>query len=207
MKKKLYKNPNKYLISNEKFIRNFELMYKKISDPWNQKKQFFSGEQYLFLFSYINLMKNKFKKKKNVLDVGAGSGELKKMLNKNFRYHGIDIHKKKIKNVIYDDINCFNKSFSKKFDIIFCLKTIYYLGDNINKVLGHFQKYLKKGGILIISYNLKKDSFSNKYLTDLKLRKLLLKKFKEILTIEMNREKMIDNNTEKFSFFVFSKSK
>ena len=207
MKKKLYKNPNKYLISNGKFIRNFELMYKKISDPWNQKKQFFSGEQYLFLFSYINLMKNKFKKKKNVLDVGAGSGELKKMLNRNFRYHGIDIHKKKIKDVIYDDINYFNKSFSKKFDIIFCLKTIYYLGDNINKVLGHFQKYLKKDGILIISYNLKKNSFSNKYLTDLKLRKLLLKKFKEILTIEMNREKMIDNNTEKFSFFVFSKSK
>jgi len=82
----------------------------------------------------------------------------------------------------------------------FCLKTIYHLGDNINKVLGHFQIYLKKDGILIISYNLKRDSFSNKYLTDLKLRKLLLKKFKEILTIEMNREKMIDNNTENFLF-------
>ena len=83
MKKKSYKNPNKFLISNGKFIRNFELMYKKIRDPWNQKKDFFSGEQYLFLFSYINFLNNKFKKNKNVLDVGAGSGQLKKMLNKN----------------------------------------------------------------------------------------------------------------------------
>lgn len=207
MKKKSYKNPNKFLISNGKFIRNFELMYKKIRDPWNQKKDFFSGEQYLFLFSYINFLNNKFKKNKNVLDVGAGSGQLKKMLNKNFKYLGTDIHKKKIKDVIYDDINVFNKSFSKKFHVIFCLKTIYYLGDNINKILKNFKKYLKKGGLLIISYNLKKNSFSNKYLTDIKLRKLLLKEFKEVSTIEINREKMINKKAEKFSFFVFCKSK
>ena len=91
--------------------------------------------------------------------------------------------------------------------MIFCLKTIYYLGDNINKILKNFKKYLKKEGLLIISYNLKKNSFSNKYLTDIKLRKLLLKEFKEVSTIEINREKMINKKAEKFSFFVFCKSK
>jgi hypothetical protein len=59
--------------------------------------------------------------------------------------------------------------------------------------------------MLIISYNLKKDSFSNKFLTDIKLKKILIKKkFKENFTIEMNR-KLYYMGKEKFSIFIFNK--
>lgn len=203
--KKDYKNPNKYLIKNNKFIRKFDELYKNIKDPWSQKKTFEMSEHYLFCISgLINNLK-KYKKKLSVLDVGAGSGILKKYLNKNFYYLGTDIHKKKTKNVIFDDIRILNKLFINKFDLIFCLKSIYYVSDDVNLVLNNFKRYLKKGGILIISYNLKKKSYSNKFLTDLKLRNLLKINFKEIYSIEINREKFLKNNGEKFSIFIFNK--
>ena len=56
-----------------------------------------------------------------------------------------------------------------------------------------------------ISYNLKKNSFSNKFLTDLKLRLKLKKKFKEIYTIEINRSLYMSKNKEKNTLFVFKK--
>ena len=89
--------------------------------------------------------------------------------------------------------------------MIFCLKTIYYVSDDIKPVLNNFKKYLKKGGILIISYNLTKKSYSNKFLTDLKLKNLLNSYFKEVYTIEINREKFLNKNGEKMSIFVFNK--
>tara|TARA_S200000501_G_C20725942_1_gene700607 strand:- start:11 stop:634 length:624 start_codon:yes stop_codon:yes gene_type:complete len=199
-----YKNPNKYLIKNKKFIRDFKRLYFKIPDPWNQKKNFNIDETTLILEGYLNYFNSKFKKIK-ILDVGAGSGILKTKLNKKFIYIGTDIHFKKYRDVIFDDIIIFNKNFENRFNIIFCLKTIYYVADNINKVVSNFQKYLKKDGILIVSYNLKKNSFSNKYLNDLKLRKMLKKKFKEISTIEVNRENYEKFNKEKNTILIFKK--
>ena len=120
------------------------------------------------------------------------------------KYVGIDIHKKKFKNVIFDDIRIFNKKFKNKFNIIVSLRTIYYLGNDIKKALNNISQYLKKNGILIISYNLKKNSFSNKYFTDLKLRKMLMFFFKEMYTIEINRELYEKNqNNEKLTLFIF----
>ena len=85
------------------------------------------------------------------------------------------------------------------------MKTIYYVSDDIKLVLNNFKKYLKKNGLLIISYNLTKKSYSNKFLTDLKLRNLLNNHFKELFTIEINREKYLKNKGEKMSIFVFNK--
>ena len=86
------------------------------------------------------------------------------------------------------------------------MKTIYYVSDNINNVINNVKKYLKKEGVLLISYNLKLNSFSNKYLTDLKLRKILMKKgLKELYTIEINRQFFLKKNKEKMTFFVFQK--
>ena len=204
-KKKKYKNPNKYIIKNNRFIRDFEKLYKNIDDPWNQKSFFEFSEQFIFCISGLLNYLNKNKKKISVLDVGAGSGILKKYLNKNFQYLCTDIHKKKMKNVIFDDIKILNKSFINKYDLIFCLKTIYYVSDDIKLVLNNFKKYLKKNGLLVISYNLTKKSYSNKFLTDLKLRNLLNNHFKELFTIEINREKYLKNKGEKMSIFVFNK--
>ena len=116
------------------------------------------------------------------------------------------IYDLKIKNIIFDDIKIENKKFIKKFDIIVCLKTIYYIGQHIDNVIKNFKKYLKKNGVLIISYNLKKKSYSNKYFTDIKLRKKLKKEFKELYTIEINRELFLsDSNEEKTTLFIFKK--
>ena len=198
-----YKNPNKYLIKNNFFTRDFQSLYKNIKDPWNQDQNFKNEESVIILESLISKLFNN-KKKLKLLDVGAGKGSLKKILKKNISYVGTDIHKKEYNSILYDDITKFNKNFEKKFDIIICLKTVYYVGDKIKKVLNNFKKYLNKNGLLIVSYNLKKKSFSNKFLTDLKLRKMLKKIFKEVYTIEINRELYESNyKNEKTTLMIF----
>ena len=197
-----YKNPNKYIIHKNKYVRDFENLYKNIKDPWYQSKNFENDEQYIFLLSGLFNYFNK-KKKCSILDIGAGDGIIKKYLNKNFKYTATDVHKN-FKNVVYDDINHLNKSFVNKFDVIFFLKTVIYVADNINVVARNIKKYLKKNGVVIISYSLKKNSFNNKNLTDLKLRKILKKiKLKEVYSIEINRELFLNENKEKMSFFIF----
>ena len=157
-KKLNYLDPNKFIIKKNNFLRDFKSLYQNIDDPWNQKKNFDIDQSIMILDGIIKHINNRYKRL-DVLDVGAGSGILKKRLNKNFKYLGTDIHGKKYKNVIFDDLNFYNLFFKSKFDLIFCLKTIYYLSDNIDQVLLNLFKYLKKDGIIIISYNLKKNLF------------------------------------------------
>ena len=64
---------------------------------------------------------------------------------------------------------------------------------------------MKKDGLLIISYNLKKKSYSNKFLTDLKLKNLLNNQFKELFTLEINREEFLKKGGEKMTIFIFKK--
>mgnify|MGYP001384618697 FL=1 len=199
-----YKNPNRYIIKNKSYIRDFEKLYKNIKDPWNQNINFLNEETVIFTKETIKRIAKK-RKKITLLDVGAGQGSLKKILGSNINYTGTDIHKKKLKNVKFDNINIFNPNFKNRFDIIVCLKTIYYLADNIDIVISNFKDYLKKNGFIFISYNLKKNSYSNKFLTDLKLRLKLKKKFKEIYTIEINRNLYMTKNKEKNTLLVFKK--
>ena len=203
-KKKKYKNPNIYLIKQNKFLRDWEGLYRNIKDPWNQNYNFANDESVMIVKSFINRFA-KNKKRIRLLDIGAGSGSLKKIIDKKILYTGTDVHKHR-KGVIYDDITVFNERFINKYNILTCLKTIYYVGDKIYTVLKNLKKYLKKNGFLIITYNLRKNSFSNRYLTDLKLRHLLIKNFKEIYTIEINRELFEKNSKhEKLTLFIFQK--
>lgn len=198
-------NPNKYLISNDKFIRNFSKMYQKIKDPWDQKKNFSNDLSILLMTEYLKkILKNK--KKINILDIGAGENYLKKKFFSKHNYVGTDIHKQKKKDIVFDDIRVFNKNFVKRFDMIFILKTIYYVGDKIDIVLKNINLYLKKKGILIITYNLKKNSYSNRYLDDIKLRSKLLKKFIEIFTVEVNRIPYETNKKEKITIMIFKRN-
>lgn len=125
---------------------------------------------------------------------------------KNIKYLGTDLHRLRIKDIIFDDITLINKNFINLFDIIVCLKVIYYMGRQIDDVIRNLKKYLKKNGILIISYNLKKNSISNKYFTDIKLRKKLKKSFIELYAIEINRELYLsDVKEEKQTLLIFQK--
>lgn len=127
-------------------------------------------------------------------------------LKKNIKYLGTDLHRLRIKDIIFDDITLINKNFINLFDIIVCLKVIYYMGRQIDDVIRNLKKYLKKNGILIISYNLKKNSISNKYFTDIKLRKKLKKSFIELYAIEINRELYLsDVKEEKQTLLIFQK--
>lgn len=201
-----YKDPNKYIIKKKVFIRDFKKLYEKIKDPWNQHKNFYEEECVSISLNFIKkICENKLHKNFSLLDIGAGQGSLKKYLNKNIIYKGIDIHKQNFKNVEYSDITVSNPKFKKKYDLIVCFKTIYYLGDQIDKVLKIINSYLKKNGYLFISYNLKKNSFSNKYLDDLKLRKKMKILFNEIYTIEINRHLQLEKNKEKNTLLVFKK--
>ena len=199
-----YKNPNHYIIKNNLFVRDFENLYKNIKDPWNQHRNFLKEETVIFAREIIKKISEN-NNKLSLLDVGAGQGSLKKILKSNIKYVGTDIHKKKLKNVKFDDINIYNSSFKNKFDVIVCFKTIYYLADNIDIVINNFKNYLKKNGFIIISYNSKKSSYTNKFLTDLKLRLKLAKIFKEIYTIEINRNLYETKKEEKNTLLVFKK--
>lgn len=197
-------NPNKYLISKGKFIRNFTKMYQNIKDPWLQKKNFSNDISIVLITELIKKLKKK-RKKINVLDVGAGENFLKKKFFLNHNYIGTDIHAQKKKDILYDDIRIHNRNFVGKFDFIFILKTIYYVGDEIDVVINNIFSYLKKSGVLIISYNLKKNSYSNKFLTDIKLRLKLLKKFSELFTVEVNRIPYETKKKEKITILIFRK--
>ena len=78
-----YSDPNKYIIKKKNFVRNFKLLYTKIEDPWNQKKNFANDESIIILDGLINHI-NKNYNKLNILDIGAGSGILRKKFKKNF---------------------------------------------------------------------------------------------------------------------------
>ena len=58
-----YKNPNKFIIKKNKFIRDFDKLYRQISDPWSQKKNFEYSEQFIFCISGVLNQINKTKKK------------------------------------------------------------------------------------------------------------------------------------------------
>lgn len=208
LKKKFsYKNPNQFIIKNNKFVNDFDGLYKSIKDPWNQDKNFTNNISNVILQGVLDKFTSNSKKKIRLLDVGCGYGSLKKIINKKIKYTGTDIHNQKIKDVIFDDITVFNKNFYNRFNVLCCLTTIYYVGFKIKTVLKNFKSYLRKNGVLIISYNLKKNSLSNKYLTDLKLRRLLIQcGFEELYTIEINRELYYKStNNQKICLLIFNK--
>lgn len=90
------KNPNQYLIQNGTFVRNFNKLYKKIKDPWNQKKNFSNDLSIKCISEFVKEIKKK-KKNLKVLDVGAGENYLKKHLLSDCDYQGTDIHNVKKK--------------------------------------------------------------------------------------------------------------
>lgn len=199
---------NKYIIKNNDFIRDFDTMYQKCSDPWGQEQTAnvdLLTNTSLFLLNKIIIEKNICVK--NVLDVGCGPGHLSLNLLKNVgdklvSYCGTDISsvaiaKAKKRYLLYDSVNVMfevdniilrNPSYVGKYDLIFCGKTIYYVALEIDIVMKNLKNYLRKGGLFVCSYNQKHDSYSNQYLGYTKLYDILLENnFQEILTAELNR--------------------
>ena len=82
LKNKKYKNPNKYIIHNNKFIRDFEKLYKEIKDPWKQTQNFEKNEDFIFCLSGIFNILNKSKKKNFSFRCGCSRWYFKKIFKK-----------------------------------------------------------------------------------------------------------------------------
>lgn len=180
---------NEYIIKNNKFIRDFESMYKNISDPWNQENSNHGDLENLIL-----LTKEYITNPKNILDIGCATGYFSIIVNKIFSgsdYIGTDISSSAINKAsekftskfLTDDIRINNQSFINQFDLIMCSKTIYYVAPEIDIVIENIISYLKKGGIFSCLYNYSESSFSSKWLNP------------EILS-----SKLTQNNLEKKKF-------
>lgn len=208
---------NKHIISDGRFVRNFDLMYQEIDDPWDQKKNQSSDiSSYLAIYSlYFNMAKYNSNVKR-VLDIGCADGYHKKLFDNIFEnqidYYGTDISatiinkaKQNLKfgNLYVDDIREYNESFYNKFDIVYSSKTLYYVAPEIDEVIDNIQKYMRKDGILCFIYNQTQDAFSKKWLTYEGLRdKLILHGFKELNFIELDRY-----SEETVAIMVFKRNK
>ncbi len=105
-------------------------------------------------------------KKKNmkILDAGCGEGQLLSMVSKKFglfnpKLYGTDITaislesaKKRIKNAKFSLQDLKNLDYKDEFfDVIMCTEVIEHVPE-YKKVLKEFERILKKGGLLIISF-------------------------------------------------------
>jgi SAM-dependent methyltransferase len=209
---------NKYIINEGEYIRDFESMYAKYSDPWDQRS---NNELDLSSYIAVNSIKfliNKLNYKVNrILDIGCADGYHGKSLlkldsNVSTDYIGTDISGTVIsraKNInklnrckfLVDDIRVLNDAFVNKFNFIFTSKTLYYVAPEIDEVLKNIKQYILKEGFLCFVYNETKDSFSKKWLTSESLRnKLISIGFLECTHIELNRY-----STEKSVIGIFRK--
>ncbi len=196
---------NDYMIKDGTFVRNFEGMYQAFEDPWGQRGGFsedLMNTMALFLLKAI--VAKEGRSVGNVLDIGCADGyyvrSLLELAGRGGTYTGTDISPTVVaraaKNAqglpaqfVADDIVKANPSFAGKYDLIFSAKTLYYVAPEIDQVLANINSYIKKGGIFCFTYNQRKDSFTNQWLTYSKLREKVLRlNYKELYFVEINRD-------------------
>lgn len=194
---------NRFIVKDNKFVRDFEGMYQRFDDPWQQRKNkdvdIVNNSAFYFLKQTL-----RSRKINSILDIGCAIGYSSRELlslsnNKKCIYTGIDISQtviNKAKTIfpgnkfkfIADDIRILNRNFVSQYDLIFSSKTLYYVAPEIDRALTNIELYLSKGGIFCFVYNQTKDAFSNRWLTYTKLRNKLLKmNFIEKGFVEINR--------------------
>jgi len=192
---------NDFVIKNNEFIRDFEGMYQNYDDPWNQRQESEDLAIKLAFCALSEVVKISNISPDSILDVGCADGYYAEQLLKLFpkaTYFGTDISptvisRSRIKEnrsteFAVNDIRVRTESLVKRFDIIFCSKTIYYCAPEIKVVLPNIRDYLRDNGLFCFTYNQQPDSFSNTWLTYKKLRHMLLRQgWKEKSFFEVNR--------------------
>ncbi len=122
------------------------------------------GENNFTYYSIIKTIKPFLTKEKNILDIGCGSGTLDFYLSSRCNYiKGIDISTKAINTCKYSaqNLKITNTEFQvaifpetliekENFDIVLCIEIIEHVAEE-RKAIKNINKYLKKGGIAIIS--------------------------------------------------------
>jgi SAM-dependent methyltransferase len=170
-------NYNDYIIrDNKEFIRDFDRMYREISDPWGQQERGDNDESFSIALSVLK----SFYRKGLIVDIGCGPGHLSKYVIEKLgddNYLGCDISPQAVKiakeknpNLQFETLNIITDYKSWDASVVIILKTIYYCAPEIDNTIQNIYNTLTKGGHLLYSYNMKEDSFTNRYLDIEKLR-------------------------------------
>jgi 2-polyprenyl-3-methyl-5-hydroxy-6-metoxy-1,4-benzoquinol methylase len=135
-------------------------------------------------FNVIIGIIEKYRSSPSILEIGCGEGILQSRLQKSAysEYLGIDVSEVAIKyaehlcdaktNYIIADMECFEAD--KKYDLVIFNESVYYAVNPIN-LMSKYGKFLKSGGIMIVSiYNLSFNKVT---------RKLINKTYKPIQEI------------------------
>lgn len=164
-------NYNDYIIrENKEFPREFDAMYREIDDPWGQQARGISDTSYNILISILkHIYKGKF-----IVDIGCGPGHLSRSMYNELnagKYIGCDISETAIKKAgianpefEFEVVNIIQETRDWEADLVTVLKTLYYCAPEIDVTIRNLHKMLKNGGFLAYTYNIKEDSFTNRYL-------------------------------------------
>tara|TARA_B100002051_G_scaffold275502_1_gene319787 strand:+ start:1205 stop:1912 length:708 start_codon:yes stop_codon:yes gene_type:complete len=178
-----------------------------------------------FLFRFLGNFFKEYKNKK-ILDIGYGNCEnINEFIRRGAECFGISLidnttllekNKKIFKNnFLHYDFNQFKKfRFKKKFDLIICLDTIYYVAD-LDNFFKEIKKCLKKNGLFvfqyiesqeIINYDLKNYKNIKKLTKIKKIKSTSYLNYKKnpirFLDYEKNFHQYVKDNNFKFKFFL-----
>jgi len=214
---------NQFIIKDGVFLRDFDLMYQHVEDPWDQRKAHRDDLVNNMAFEILKHWSlQQTHQIKRILDIGCADGYYAPFLmratqQQSVSYVGSDISSTVIERAkksflndsvgaehaefLVDDIRVLNPHFVKTFDLIFSAKTLYYVAPEIDQALRNITEYLNVGGILCFTYNQTPDAFTNQWLTyDLLREKILKAGYNEQYFVEMNRFQ-----SETFAIGVFQK--
>jgi SAM-dependent methyltransferase len=195
-----------FIIKNGRFIGKFEVMYQKISDPWNALKIYKSGLNlnYQVILNYCEQIR--FSKTKT-LEIGCGYPQISyELYKKKFTVYGTDISKTviekskkkypELKNNLYVS-NFLNFSLYEKIkpDIIILSNISWYILPELKKFI-EWYKNLKKKTYLIHSLTVygKRQKYGKEYFHDLNT----IKSYFKLNYLSYGYIKNIDSNLQTF---------
>jgi SAM-dependent methyltransferase len=150
----LEKNYQEYVISNGKFIGDFEAMYENCEDPWHQSApdHIFDSRRQIAI-NFCNRLRSKHNISK-VVELGCGFGHLTESLRKNnFDVIGTDVSKTAIDKAskLYSDaqfkqlnFNDFDELFSLKPNILIMAEITWYILEDLDEFLIRLKQYSKQ---------------------------------------------------------------
>ena len=148
------KNYQDYVISNGKFIGDFETMYENCEDPWHQSEpdHIFDSRRQIAI-NFCNRLRSKYSISK-VVELGCGFGHLTESLRKsNFDVIGTDVSKTAIDKAskLYPDakfkqlnFNDFDELFSLQPNILIMAEITWYILEDLDEFLIRLKQYSKQ---------------------------------------------------------------
>ena len=136
-----------------------QALYRELAEYYDL---IYSFKDYKKEAARIKELISKYKKSEGIelLDVACGTGHHLNYLKEHFSCTGVDISKeildvakKNVEGVTFEEADMTTMSLGKRFDVIICLfSSIGYVKTHLNleKTIRNFAKHLKEGGLVLI---------------------------------------------------------